>query len=128
MNAQRPIAVDDFGCEVYVCHATGRLVWASSARFVGAAMPGVKARYVVEASDDATVRLKASGIAFHESDANCNTCARLVRDPSERRAHAPLRGHCHLQSSLTFWPDDPMHMPCYESRWPAATHIHRSLS
>ena len=126
------VCVDDFGSNVYVCRYTKRLVWAEVARVVGAMLPGVKAHYVVEDTIEGRAEHKQSGIWFHESEANCNTCANLERVTRPKNAGF-LYGRCKSGKScnatdspytdrtrgevICFHPDDPMHMPCYESRW-----------
>jgi hypothetical protein len=130
MNTALPICVDDFGSEVYRCRYTDQLVWADIAFVVGATMPGVKARYVI--TPDARQAHRNSGIAFHDSEANCNTCRHLVRVRHAKCRSGFLRGRCahpspQLDASpyfnrmegdvMVFHPDDPMHMPCYESRF-----------
>ena len=57
---------------------------------------------------------------FHESEANCNTCKLLERTKHEKRKDGFLLGNCtNTEKTLMFHPDDPMHMPCYVSRWTA---------
>ncbi len=128
---QEPICTDDFGTSVFQCRYTSTLVWADSCVVVGATMPGVKARYVMAPTVRAAQAHRASGIAFHESEANCNTCRWLERVKHEKNAGF-LYGRCagpapRFESSpyfnrmqgdvMVFHPDDPMGMPCYESRF-----------
>lgn len=124
--------VDDFGVAVYRCHYTSELVWADAAAFVGATMPGVRARYVVSPGPIPLARHKAQGILFHESEANCNTCSDLERVKHAKARDGLMRGKCrnpHSQQEanpyhnrfdgqvMVFHPDDWMGMPCYNSRW-----------
>lgn len=123
--------VDDFGDEVHRCRYTHVLVWPDQAGFVGALVPGVRAKYVVSKSAEATALHKASGISFQEAEANCNTCRWLKRvkhpkrggflygtceSPESRSDASPYHDRTE-QGVLMFHPDDPMHMPCYTSRW-----------
>lgn len=129
-QTQPPICVDDYGCEVFHCHFSGEPISAAEAQIVGATIPGVKARYVV--SQRSAQARKASAAAFHESEANCNTCRHLIRVKHQRRPDGFMHGKCgsgsgQPQSSpysgrfedavMVFHPDDPMHMPCYETRF-----------
>ena len=102
---------DDYGDEVHVCRYSDKLVWPDSARYVGATVPGVKARYV--AAKDADSRPHFA--AFHESEANCNTCRHLARTPHAKSSLGLLFGECQ-QGPRMFHPDDPMHMPCWGAR------------
>ena len=129
MIEPRPVCVDDFGMSVYVCHYTQKIVWADNVVFVGAEIPGVKAKYVMsKAAQEARVY---SAKAFHESEANCNTCAHLMRVKHQKDRAGFLRGVCgngksqwdaspyatHIDGNvMRFHPDDPMHMPCYLPR------------
>ena len=132
---QLPVCIDDFGTSVYECRYTRALVWADSATVIGATMPGVKARYVMATTDQANAAHKASVIAFHESEENCNTCRFLERVQRDKSKAGFLFGRCksatpQIEASpyfnlkegdvMVFHPEDPMHMPCYVSRWDAS--------
>lgn len=118
--------------DTYVCHFTGVEVNADEVVFVGATIPGVDAKYPMANTAEARAARKESAIAFHDSEANCNTCKFLQRTAHDKHWLAFLEGRCtnpnaefehhpyvHLFSDgvMKFHPDDPMHMPCYVSRW-----------
>ena len=126
------VCTDDFGTLVFRCRYTEHLVWADVAIVIGATMPGVRARYVMAETVEAKAAHKASGIAFHEIEANCNTCRFLERVKRDKNRAAFLYGRCtsaepkfeaspHFNRRegdvMVFHPDDPMSMPCYVSRW-----------
>lgn len=128
---QHPTCTDDYGTSVYRCRYTSSMVWADACEVIGSVVPGVKARYVIAPTIEARHAHKASGIAFHESERNCNTCLFLSRVPHAKSAGF-LHGRCtnamaQVEASpyfnrmngdvMVFHPDDPMHMPCYESRF-----------
>lgn len=55
--------------------------------------------------------------AYEESEANCNTCMRLVRHQHSKRIDGMLPVQCGKDGSeMLIHPHDPMHMPCWESR------------
>lgn len=110
------LVTDDFGDQVHACHFTGRPTWPSDAVIVGATIPGVKARYVMH--KEAVAEQRQSAVWFHESEANCNTCASLTRKKHEKRKDGKLEGTC-PKGAQEFHPEDPLHMPCYTSRWAA---------
>lgn len=132
MYLQEPEFVDDFGEAYYIGHYTERLVKASECSFFGAVIPQANCRYVDHAVLGKQAR-KDSFRTFADSEANCNTCKHLVRVPHEKSRDGFLRGQClnrlrkweahpYVNSfaeygCMIFHPDDPMHMPCYESRW-----------
>lgn len=133
---QLPVCVDDFGMSVYLCRYTRTLVWADQALVIGGVMPGVKVSYVMAATDEAKAAQKASSIAYHESEANCNTCHHLERVKRDKNKAGFLYGRCKSAESkieaspyysrtegnvIVFHPDDPMLMPCYISRWEASS-------
>ncbi len=75
---------------------------------------------------------KLNHIAFSECERNCNTCHHLVRLKHEKQKDGMLFGKCAINSQelsedsfhkrdadgvMKFHPNDPMHMPCYVSRW-----------
>lgn len=128
---QAPLCTDDFGTLVFRCRYTDGLVWANQALVVGATIPGVKARYVIADTSEARQQHRLSGISFHESEANCNTCAHLERVAHLKNAGL-LYGRCASPEAvrqaspyfaramgdvMVFHPDDYMGMPCYKSRW-----------
>lgn len=126
---------DDYGERVYPRHAlNGRgewsapFIWASDCKWTPCYMPGVKGNMLATKDYDnkPTVR------AFHESEANCNTCKHLVRVKHPKDPLGFLFGGCaskpdkHIYRQhdiptehvpITFHPDDPMHMACYVPRW-----------
>ena len=129
---QAAICVDDYGVAVYRCHYTFDLVWADVAAFVGATLPGVRARYVVSPGNIPLAAHKAQGIRFHESEANCNTCFHLGRVAHAKTPSKFMHGKCRAQHPhhesnpyfgrmdgevMIFHPEDWMGMPCYQSRW-----------
>ena len=95
---------------------------------VGAIIPGVKARFVIAKTSISMHR--ASIRAFHESEANCNTCVFLERVKHDKDKAGFLFGSCRSASGqpemnpyfvsrdepMSFHPDDPMHMPCHTPR------------
>jgi hypothetical protein len=114
----------------YVCHWTGKTVSDDQVVWTGGVIPNVKARY--PAAPGYEEARKESVRLFHESERNCNTCRYLSRVPHEKNKAGFLRGKCtnserdlkehpyrHLMNGdvMAFHPDDPMHMPCYESRY-----------
>lgn len=131
------VCIDDFGNEVFECRYTGALIVAPDGVVIGATMPGVKARYVMADTAEAKQRHKEQGIAFHESEANCNTCRHLQRVLQPKNKGGFLYGRCgnshgkpdaspyadrSADGVIVFHPDDPMHMPCYASRWAKKGH------
>ena len=132
MVEQQPVCSSDYGSSVYLCRYTGVPVLAEDVVVVGATIPGVKARYFMANTEEARKAKKASGIAFHESEANCNTCAHLERVPHKKHWTGFVYGRCtspnadksvhpykdrEVDGVMMMHPDDPMHMPCYKSRW-----------
>lgn len=128
---QSPICTDDFGEAVYHCRYTKELVWSGVAVVIGATIPGLDVRYVLAPTQQAKEAHKASTLAFHESEANCNTCKDLLRVKHKKNAANLLYGECrstqpHLEDSpycgrkegevMVFHPNDPMHMRCYTQR------------
>ena len=78
----------------------------------------MKAEYLIANTQEANAMHKQQLIAFHESEANCNTCANLERVRHEKQASGFLMGVCKATGrSIEFHPDDPMHLECYVSRW-----------
>lgn len=54
--------------------------------------------------------------AYEDSEANCNTCRHLKRTPHPKQS-GWLEGICLLDGhKLRFHADDPLNLPCYESR------------
>ena len=118
MHIQPHICIDNYGTAVYRCRYTLHLVWAQAAKLIGATMPGVKCRYVTEDTPEAIALHKQQSIDFHESEGNCNTCKSLGRVASPKCRHGWLDGKCNNDGEpIRFHPDQPLHMPCYESRW-----------
>lgn len=131
-SEQLPVCVDDYGDLVYRCFYTGAMVSAGNSAITGAMIPGVKARYVMGSGDAAKLARKASSVAFHELDANCNTCKHLQRVAHEKSRAGFVLGMCgnkladrsshpyrdrERDGVMMIHPDDSMRMPCYESRW-----------
>lgn len=132
MFEQPSICTDDYGQSVYRCRYTAAIVFADDAVVIGARIPGVRARLFIAPSEEAKRAHKAEGIAFHEAEANCNTCRYLERVKHSREPAGFLFGRCRSRNGrpdvshyadrargdvMIFHPDDPMHMPCYASRW-----------
>lgn len=132
MTEPVPKCISDFGDVVYQCWHTGVLVGPDDVQFVGAIVPGVRSLHPMAKTEKARAARKQSGIWFHESERNCNTCKYLERVPHEKSKAGFLYGRCTSEVSqqecspyasrqegdvMIFHPDDPMHMPCYESRW-----------
>jgi hypothetical protein len=122
-----PVAYVD-GEAIYQCHWTGAWVRERDVIWTGSVVPGVKARYAAapgfEDARQECVRL------FHESERNCNTCNHLCRVFHNKNKAGFLYGTCNkgrmdahpykhlmVDGVMAFHPDDPMHMPCYESRY-----------
>lgn len=116
-----------------ICRYTGVSVPLSAAKIIGPVVPGVRARYYMADTDVAQAAHRAAGISFHESEANCNTCHHIEREKRDKRPDGFHFGRClsahgrpdvgdsyYDGDTMKFHPDDPMHKPCYESRWAAA--------
>lgn len=126
---QQPICIDDFGTAIYHCRFTGALVGGSSAMICGPIVPGVKAVYIMGASVEAKKKKLESDHAFHESEANCNTCTNLRRVTHDSIKGGFLVAQCgnpdrvptpypeRAAGLMMFHPSDPMLMPCYFPRW-----------
>lgn len=134
IEAQR-VCVDDYGNGVYRCHLTAVLVWPHELTIQGAIVPGVTAYNVMANTAQAKALRRVSQIAFHESEANCNTCIHLVREAHQKRPGGILYGRCNSANArmdahpyrnriqddvFPFAPDDWQGMPCYESRYQEA--------
>ena len=124
--------IDDFGDLVVTCRYTQVLLWPDETAVIGATIPGVKTRYYMARTDEAKALHRENGIAFHESEANCNTCSMLERVKRPKGKDGFLYGSCKSKSPrfdknpyktddgfIKFHPDDWMGMPCYVSRWEA---------
>jgi hypothetical protein len=99
------------------CRFTGIDVTEETVKYVGATVPGVKARYMMANTPEAHEAKKLADKAFHGSEANCNTCGNLERKPHDKRKDGCLMGLCKkTEKQLIFHPDDPMHMECWEQR------------
>ncbi len=119
--------VDDFGVEVYRCRYDTGWVWADNCVVVGSTIPGLKVAYVMAPTVEAIRRHKQQGIWFHENEANCNTCAHLRRMKHDKSPQGFVHAGCdnpegrvelrQFEDKTMIHPDDPMHMPCYVSRW-----------
>jgi hypothetical protein len=77
---------------------------------------------------------KESRRAFDRSERNCNTCIHLQRIKHEKCLSGFLQGKCLSTpinhpyvdrfvsyGNIVFHPNDPMHMECYEPRFPEKT-------
>lgn len=123
--------VDDFGDIVLArCRYTGELFDASTGIIRGPTIPNVAVAYL---DGPNSAKLHAENVAlFHENDANCNTCRNLERVKHPKEPSGFLYGRCSSpvgkpsaspyadrthNGVMIFHPDDPMLMPCYESRW-----------
>lgn len=104
--------VDDYGTEMVL--TSEGLFPATEVKWVKAYMPGAKGGNWRHKSHDTQGAIRA----FHENDANCNTCKHLQRVKHEKCKFGFLEGRCIAHGmSMRFHPDDPMLMPCYEPRW-----------
>lgn len=55
--------------------------------------------------------------AYEACEASCNTCAKLARVQHPKNQAGWLVGTCAMKPSpFSFHPEDPMFMPCWESR------------
>lgn len=120
--------VNDYGMLVYRCLYTGRWTQADEAKLVGSIAGNFIGSFVMH--KESTKEKKESDTAFYESEQNCNTCIHLKR-VKHSKDHGFLQGECmneHTQKNLIpyvadietnvkFHPQDPMHMPCYVSRF-----------
>ena len=112
----KPVSVDDFGNEVYVCRFTKKYVPTSDHIFLGEVSPQVKGSFVC-APDALPARIE-SAKGFATVDRNCNTCINL-----DRRLHGKQHpsvshtGMCKItRQPVAFHPDDYMGMPCWVQR------------
>lgn len=110
------------------CHYTKEPIPPGEQMVVGAVIPGVKSRFVI--AKDSLPTHRSSIRAFHESEANCNTCVHLERVPHKKDKFGFLVGKCASpdgkpqanpyyksgEETMNFHPDDPMHMPCHVQR------------
>lgn len=100
------------------CRYTEEEIDIKDAVKIGATIPGVQAEYYMKNTPEVREMHRQQQIAFHESEANCNTCVHLERIKHEKTVHGVLKGKCKKDGKdLKFHPDDPMFMPCYKSRW-----------
>lgn len=132
MFEQDPICTDDYGQLMYRCRYTSSIVSSDSVVAIGSRIPGLHSRHYMAGTDEARRLYKAEGIAFHDAEANCNTCRNFDRVKHPRNTAGFLFGICRGSEGapdespyadraqngvMIIHPDDPMHMPCYESRW-----------
>jgi hypothetical protein len=125
------LCIDDFGNSVYECRYTKNLVWANDCDFVGAVVPGVKAKYIIAPTDVAREAHRQSIREFQDAEQNCNTCGNLERVTHAKNKAGFLFGRCKSPNSkdsespynsfkkgdvMMFHPEDFMGMPCYSSR------------
>lgn len=115
-----PFCTDDYGSSVYRCHWTGQIVWAEQAVITGGYMPNAKRKFIAAPGYEAARKCEYQ--AFADNDRNCNTCRNLERIKQPRDPFGSQRGRCKLiippeSDLIKFYPDDPMHMSCYESRF-----------
>jgi hypothetical protein len=55
--------------------------------------------------------------AFEELEANCNTCANLVRFKQKKCPSGFMEGRCQLiNTNVRFHPEDPQGCKCWQSR------------
>lgn len=124
MISQKPICVDNFGNEIYICHWTGKTVSVIDAVITGGFIPGHNTQFLSIKDNRKTMR--NSRKLFDELEANCNTCKNLTRIKSDDK-HGFLYGVCENEISqhelytsqntiMTFHPNDPMHKVCWKSR------------
>ncbi len=112
----KPICINDYGEEVYTCRYTNKPILASEVKVTGGFIPGVHATYFMASSKEDVSEMRLSRHNFDISEANCNTCANLIRVTHAKIKGGFLKGSCHLDSNLYFHPDDPLHKTCYVAR------------
>ena len=112
-----PIATDDYGDLVFEPgprHA--EFLWAGDAKLQKSYYPGVKGAIAVPKQYDTEAEIAA----FHQNDANCNTCKHLIRVAFKREQPSDLMpgkcGHHPYKPDILFHPDDWMGMKCWEPR------------
>lgn len=100
------------------CRYTNEEIDIKDAIKIGATIPGVIAQYYMKNTSEVRELHKQQQIAFHESEANCNTCANMERIKHEKSKFGFLKIKCCMDNKIkTIHPDDPMFMSCYKSRW-----------
>lgn len=132
MTLNKPICTDDYGSQVFRCPYTHKTTHVSEGyALVGAIMPNVAGSYICAL--DYKEAHKQSLAWFHESEANCNACRHFTREKSIKvkgRAaiNSFMMGKCtRVTKTLTnnyysepmylkIYPQDPMHMSCWEKR------------
>jgi hypothetical protein len=107
------VCTNDFGDMVYECAYTKVLVATKDAIFIGPCVPQVNGTYVC--APDAMPAFRKSKALFDASDANCNTCSKLVRTPQKACPSGIMVGSCHL-GEQRFHPEDWMGMDCWTAR------------
>ena len=113
------------------CWHTGVPITEDNSIIASSFVPGVKSKWRIANTPEAKEHHRKSAIAFHESEANCNTCKFLERVPHPKNSGF-LYGKCSNSNKqverspyyksmngdiMMFHPDDWMGMPCYASRW-----------
>jgi hypothetical protein len=121
-----PVAIDDYGNSVFLCHYTGVPVSIGDHIYIGPCIPQLSGTYVC--AQDAHAWFRDDKYAFDESEANCNTCVNFGRLPHPKSPSGFLRGQCsyapaqhpllYVRTNADFWihPDDRMGMSCYTPR------------
>lgn len=110
-----PVCVDDYGTEWYVVE--GVLIPVDCASVWKTYVPGVRG-FMLRPGMYTRENYAAEIAAFHELDANCNTCAYLRRVKFDRTTKTvSMPGICgRTHDAIAFHPDDFMGMHCWEAR------------
>jgi hypothetical protein len=111
---------DDYGDVWYSCIYTGILTHCDNCTKSGSLIPGVKVNYFISKSPESLVLHKQNQVSFHESEASCNTCTNLNRLPHPKNKFGFVEGSClvgRIKGKMQIHPEDPMHIPCYVSRF-----------
>ncbi len=117
MTQQPHICTDDYGNGVYRCRYTSAIMWPEECVVAPALIPGVRHRMFMASTTEAKAKHKSSVRAFHENDANCNTCRHLIRSSHEKNSAGFLFGKCAATGdALMFHPDDAMLKSCWTAR------------
>ena len=126
-----PSLVDDYGDIAWTCQYSDKRVNANDkVIYIGATIPNLNLTYAC--AHDAMPSFLESKKQFNECEANCNTCKNFNRLPTPThdkygKRNKWSKGSCdkvttHPQvyekkgKEFLVYPDDPMHMDCYEGR------------
>lgn len=124
------VATDDYGDMIIAASRySGKHFRANTGVVHGATIPQVNLAFLDDPLEED--RHKASVTAFHECEANCNTCRNLIRIPSDKRlsklsgvhygrcSTIPDNSHPYPPDAngvMRFSPLDFQGMPCWEPR------------